>query len=123
LNLIIKTLLHYNIKPIIVSCPEFGIKESIDNMNFLSKNRNIISAYFNNNGEIDNIKTYRKILAEELDSKNMKDSVILIDFDNVCPDYNKCPELYSNPSHLNRKGNKKLAEVIISELFKEITTR
>ena len=121
--LIIKTLLHYKIKPIIVSCPEFGIKESIDNMNVLSKNRNIISAYFNNDGEIDNIKTYRKNLAEELDFENLKDSVILIDFDNVCRDYNKCSELYANPSHLNRKGNEKLVQVIIDELIKEITTR
>lgn len=123
MNLIIKTLLHYKIKPIIVTCPEFGIKETIDNMNVLSKNRNVISAYFNNDGEIDNIKTYRKILTAELDSENLKDSVILIDFDNVCHDYNKCSELYANPSHLNKKGNEKLVQIIINELIKEITTR
>lgn len=50
MNLIVKTLLHYRIKPIIVTCPEFGIKETIDNMNVLSKYRNVISAYFNNDG-------------------------------------------------------------------------
>jgi len=121
--LIVKTLLHYRIKPIIVTCPEFGIKETIDNMNVLSKYMNVISAYFNNDGEIDNIKTYRKILTAELDSENLKDSVILIDFDNVCHDYNKCSELYANPSHLNKKGNEKLVQVIINELIKEITTR
>ena len=92
-------------------------------MNVLSKYRNVISAYFNNDGEIDNIKTYRKILTAELDSENLKDSVILIDFDNVCHDYNKCSELYANPSHLNKKGNEKLVQVIINELIKEITTR
>jgi hypothetical protein len=123
MDLIIETLLHYKIKPIIVSCPEFGIKETIDNMNILSKNRNVISAYFNNNGEIDNIKTYRKILEEELDSKNLKDSIILIDFDKVCSDYNKCSDLYANPSHLNKQGNEKLIKVIVNELIKEITTR
>ena len=123
MNLIIKTLLHYKIKPIIVSCPEFGIKETIDNMNVLSKNRNVISAYFNNNGEIDNIKTYRKILAEELDSENVKDSVILIDFDNVCRDYNKCPELYANNSHLSKKGNEILCQIIINELISKINAR
>jgi hypothetical protein len=117
---IIKTLLHYKVKPIIVSCPEFGIKESIGNMNVLSKNRNVISAYFNNNGEIDNIKTYRKILAEDLVSENLKDSVILIDFDNVCPEYNKCLEYYANPSHLSVKGNEKFVQVIIDELIKEL---
>jgi len=116
MSLIIKTLLHYKIKPIIVSCPEFGIKETIDKMNFLSKNRNIISAYFNNKGEIDNIKTYRKILADELDSENLKDSIILIDFDNVCRDYNQCLDLYSNSSHMSKNGNKILCQLIINEL-------
>ena len=123
MSLIIKTLLHYKIKPIIVSCPEFGIKEAIDNMNVLSKNRNVISAYFNNNGEIDNIKTYRKILAEELDSENLKDSVILIDFDNVCSDYNKCPELYANSSHLSKTGNEILCQIITNELIRKINAR
>lgn len=37
--------------------------------------------------------------------------------------YNKCSELYANPSHLNKKGNEKLVQVIINELIKEITTR
>jgi hypothetical protein len=120
MSLIIKTLLHYKIKPIIVSCPEFGINESINQMNVLSKRRNIISAYFNNNGEIDNIKTYRKILAEELYSENLIDSVILIEFGNVCSDYNKCPELYINPSHLSKKGNKILCQVITNKLIAEI---
>lgn len=123
MSLIIKTLLHYKIKPIIVSCPEFGIRESIDDMNVLSKNKNLISAYFNNNGEIDNIKTYRKILAEELDSENLRDSVILIDFDNVCSDYNKCPELYANSSHLSKKGNEILSQIIIYELIRKINAR
>jgi hypothetical protein len=119
---IIKTLLHYKIKPIIVSCPEFGIKETIDNMNVLNKNRNIISAYFNNNGEIDNIKTYRKILDEKLVTERLKDSIILIDFDNVCSDYNKCRELYENTSHLSKKGDEKLGQIIINELIRKINT-
>lgn len=120
---IIKTLLHYKIKPVIVSCPEFGIKETIDNMNVLSKYRNVISAYCNDNGEIDNIKTYRKNLAEELVSENLKDSVILIDFDNVCSHYNKCPELYANSSHLSKKGNEILCQIIINELIRKINAR
>lgn len=121
---IVKTLLHYKIKPIIVSCPELGIKEFIDNqLNFKGKLATVISAYFNNNGEIDNIKTYRKILSEELAYENLEESVITIDFDNVCSDYNKCQDLYANPSHLNEKGNNKLVQVIIEELIKELTTR
>lgn len=120
---IIKTLLHYKIKPIIVSCPEFGVKETIDNMDVFSRNRNVISAYFNNNGEIDNIKTYRKILTQALDAENLKDSIILINFDSVCSDYNKYPELYANSAHLSMKGNKILGRLIANELIRKINIR
>jgi len=113
---IIKTLLHYNIKPIVAPCPEFGIQEAIDNMNVLSKNRNIVSSYFNNNGEIDNIKTYRKILIEELEIENLEDKVILIDFDNVCSDYHACADLYRDSLHLSRKGNELLCQIIANEI-------
>ena len=117
---IIKTLLHYKIKPILVTCPEFDIEETIDNMNILSRNRNIISAYFNNNGEIDNIKTYRKTLMEELASEELVNDIVLIDFDRVCPDYKNCSQMYRNSSHLSEKGNVKLIEVIVGELVNEI---
>jgi len=113
---IVKTLLHYKIKPVIVSLPEFGIKESIDNMNIVSKNRNVISAYFNNNGEIDNIRTYRNVFVEELKSNKLQDSIILIDFDKICSDYNKHPELYANSAHLSIKGYEILGQIITNEL-------
>ena len=119
---IIKTLLHYNIKPIIISLPEFGIKETNDKLDYFSKNRNIITAWFNNNGQIDNIKTYRKIFEKKLAAEHLKDSIMLIDFDNVCADYNKCPELYANPAHLSGKGNEKLCHIITNDLIRKINT-
>lgn len=121
---IIKTLLHYKIKPVIVTLPEFGVKEVIDNMNVVSRNRNVISAFFNNNGEIDNIKTYRKVFIEELRSNKLQDSIILIDFDKVCSDYNKHLDLYANSSHLSDKGNELLCQIITNELIiKYMATR
>ncbi len=57
--MIIKTLLHYKIRPVIVELPEFGIIESTNEMNGLKKTRNKIFSTFNNSGEVDNIKTYR----------------------------------------------------------------
>lgn len=121
--LIIKTLLHYNIKPIIVDLPEFGIVETINDMGFVKRERNKIFARFTNSGQIDNINTYRETLNEELDKENLKDKIIQVDFDNVCSDYSNHKELYANPSHLNKQGNEKLIKVIINELIKEITTR
>ncbi len=117
---IIKTLLHYKIKPVIISLPEFGIEETLNDLDVLSKNRNSISAYFNNNGEIDNIRKYRKIFIEKLESENLKDSIILIDFDKVCNNYNICPKLFANSSHLSVEGEEKLCEIIAGEIFKKV---
>jgi hypothetical protein len=113
---IINTLLHYEIKPIIVSLPEFDVEKTIDDMNILSKTRNIISAKINNAGKIDNISTYRNFLTSELSKNNLTDSIILIDFDKVCPDYSNCKDYYANPSHLSKLGNKKLCKIIANEL-------
>lgn len=120
--LMVKTLLHYDIIPVIVSLPEFGIEESIDNMNILSKTRNVISARINNNGEIDNITKYRAVLEKELRLEKLVDSVILVDFDNVCTDYNKFPDLYANASHLSMKGNEMLFQIITNEMLRRINT-
>jgi hypothetical protein len=121
--LIINTLLHYKIKPIIVELPEFGIIETTNEMGFIKSERNKIYAKFTNSGEIDNIRTYRKALIQELESKNLKDSIIQIDFDNVCDDYSKCLELYNGTSHLSKKGNEKLSQIIINEMTGKINAR
>jgi hypothetical protein len=83
----------------------------------------LISAYLNNKGELDNIKTYRKVLVEELKSDCLQDSVNLIDFDEVCIDYKNCPELYSNSSHLSQRGKELLGYTITNELIKKIGAR
>ncbi|WP_298494888.1 SGNH/GDSL hydrolase family protein [uncultured Algibacter sp.] len=117
---IIKTLLHYKIKPVVVSLPEFDVVKTIDDMNFLFKTRTYISAKINNDAETDNIKTYRAFLNSELQRTNLSDSVILIDFNKVCPDYLKCKGLYKDSAHLSKLGNEKLTEVIASELIEKI---
>jgi hypothetical protein len=121
--LIINTLLHYKIKPIIVELPEFGIIETTNEMGFVKGERNKIYAKFTNFGEIDNIKTYRKAFVKKLETENLKDSIILIAFDNVCDDYNKCLKLYRGTSHLSREGNEKLSQIITNELIRTIKAR
>lgn len=119
---IIKTLLHYKIKPVIVSLPEFGIEETPDNMSRVSellwKFRNKIFAIFNNNSKIDNIKRYRKSLTDRLVANNLKDSVCIIDFDKICADYYKCTPLYADRGHLTKLGKLKLCQLITDELIK-----
>jgi lysophospholipase L1-like esterase len=121
---IIKTLLHYKIKPLIVSLPEFGIEETPANLNkiqkLLWKFRNKTFALFNNNGEIDNIKTYRNHLTKRLIAENLKDSVVIIDFDKVCADFYKCSLLYADRGHLSIIGKTSLCHLIADELIKQI---
>lgn len=114
---IIRLLLKYDIQPIIVTLPEFGIEETIKNMNVLSRYRNIISAYINNGGEIDNILSYRRKLFNRLNQINLADSVIWINFDQICRDYKNDLRLYYNPSHLSKEGNKRLAQEIGTEIL------
>jgi lysophospholipase L1-like esterase len=127
LTQIIKTLLNYKIKPIIVSLPEFGVEVTPENMNLpmeiIWKYRNHIYASLNNNGEIDNISTYRKALLEELELESLKDSVIIIDFDKVCTDYHHSPKLYSDRGHLSDYGNEKLCKILTDEIITTINAQ
>lgn len=118
--LILKTFLYYDIIPVVVSLPEFGIQETINGMNLLSKTLNATIARITNNGEIDNIEKYRATLEIQLKSEKLLDNVILIDYDKVCTDYNTCPDLYANSSHLSEEGEKILVQIITDELIRKI---
>lgn len=117
---IIKTLLHYDIKPVVVSLPEFGIVELTNDIPFPQRFRSNISAYFNNNKEIDNIVTYRNVLNEELISNGLINSILTVNFDNVCNDYSQHLNLYRNDSHLSKEGNQKLAKEISNVICNDI---
>jgi lysophospholipase L1-like esterase len=117
---IIKTLLHYNIKPVIVSLPKVGIKAFLNRTSFFKKYRNIVSAYLNNNGIIDNIESYRKKMNELLNNEKLRDKIILVDFDSACEGFTVNPGLYSNPIHLSKEGIEKLGLVVADALIKEL---
>jgi hypothetical protein len=118
---IVETLLHYKIKPVLVSLPEFGIEETTEKMDIVSKTRNEISAYFNNDGVIDNIRIYRNALNKALQTSHLNDSVLVVDFDNICPEYSRNKELYMNPAHLSKSGNLRLGNLIIDKLKNDLS--
>lgn len=118
---IVETLLHYKIKPILVSLPEFGIEETTEEMDLVSKTRNEISAYFNNDGVIDNIRIYRNALNKALETSHLSDSVLVVDFDNICKEYGSNKELYINPAHLSISGNLRLGNLILEILKSDIS--
>lgn len=117
---IIRLLLAYKIKPVILTLPKVGIKNSQQTLNILQRWRNIISAYFNNKGELQNVETYRKRFNELIGKEKLSDKIIMIDFDLVCEGYKKDSEFYKNPIHLSKKGNKKLGYFIAQRLVKEL---
>jgi len=118
---IIKTLLKNDIKPVIVELPEFGIIESTNSMGFIKKMRNILFSKFNNKGEVDNIKTYRKNLEHHLSMSKLKDDIIFVDSDAVCYSYDNCKDVFKTDAiHLNKEGNKLLSQNIVNVLFNNV---
>jgi len=117
---IIKFLLHYNIKPIVLTLPRIGVREINNTMNVFQRCRNRLSVFFNNGNQIENVDSYRKELVKELKIEQLEDKVLLIDFDQACAKYQKDSDLYKNPIHLSKKGNEKLAKFIAKELIREL---
>jgi lysophospholipase L1-like esterase len=120
---IIQLLLFYKIKPIVVTLPKVGIKASHKTLNVFQRWRNRLSAFFNNKGNLDNIESYRLRLEQLLVKEKLKDKIIEIDFDLVCEGFMKGSELYKNPIHLSKIGNKKLANFIAQELIRELKNK
>ncbi|WP_223608985.1 SGNH/GDSL hydrolase family protein [Chryseobacterium sp. OSA05B] len=110
--MIIKTLLHYNIKPVVVSMPEFGVEEDF-------KNKNIISGFGNkgaelvlNGGAAFKIQDYRNALLEDLKQNGLDQKVVVLNFDEVTKDYEKDRNLFGDPLHLNKLGYQKFSEFL-----------
>ena len=117
---IIKMLLHYKIKPVIVTMPQFNVGETINDLDYIRKTRNTLTAGYNNNGKLNSIENYRRAFLHNLEVSKLKDSIILINFDEITRDYALNPEYYTNPSHLNAKGNKELCRVISKQILKQM---
>ncbi|MBB4808074.1 lysophospholipase L1-like esterase [Chryseobacterium defluvii] len=114
--LIIKTLLHYNIKPVVVSLPEFGIEENFQKKNIISKLSNKTADVFLNGGEEFTINDYRAALLKDLYDNKLDNKIILLNFDTVCRDYSNNKNLYSDPLHLNKEGYQKFSEFLAENL-------
>lgn len=107
MDLIIITLLNYNITPIILELTAFGVEKDHSQKNIISSAGNRISEYVDGN-EINNINAYRKALYKHLQNTTLLDKVIFIDVDGLGIDYKNHPNLYTDPLHLNEKGYEKL---------------
>lgn len=113
--LIVQAALDRGIKPVIVEVPEYGI-EDIPSVGLLSWGKRCIYLWLFDKGDVDVIKEYRNALREKIQSSDIKDKALLVDFSPITDDYNTSKNLYSNPSHLNRDGYSKLGKLIAQSI-------
>lgn len=118
--LIIKELLKYNIKPVVVELPEYGVHELYNKLHMVNKIKAQVYAFFTSNSGIDNIKEYREALNEELKKQLLLDKIVFVDFDAVCSDYSKCSNLYYDHLHLTDEGYSKLADEIAAGICTDL---
>jgi lysophospholipase L1-like esterase len=112
--LIVKELLKYNIKPVIIELPEYGVLELQEKLNIVNKIKNQVFAYFTSDSGIDNIEEYRTALNEELRKQLLRDKILFVDYDNICKDYSECKSLYTDHLHLTDKAYDLLCDEIAS---------
>ena len=112
--MIVKELLKYNIKPVIIELPEYGVLELQERLHIVNKIKNQLYAYFTSDSGIDNIQEYRAALNEELRKQLLRDKVLFVDYDNICKDYSDCNELYTDHLHLTYAAYEKLCDEIAS---------
>ncbi|MCT2564348.1 SGNH/GDSL hydrolase family protein [Chryseobacterium herbae] len=110
--MIIKTLLHYNIKPVVVSMPEFGVEEDFKNKNVLSGLSNKGAELVLNGGTAFKIQDYRNALLKDLKHNGLDQKVVILNFDEVTKDYEKDRNLFGDPLHLNKLGYQKFSEFL-----------
>ena len=122
--LIINTLLHYKIKPIVVEVPNFGVEDVQKYKNVFSRCTNAISqAIDGDEVNDDNVYAYREVLFTELKKNDLFDKIILFYSNKINKDYKNNKNLFSDPLHLNEQGYevfvKELSEDIIEEIKSE----
>jgi lysophospholipase L1-like esterase len=118
--MIIKELLKYNIKPVIIELPEYGVEELYGKLHIVNKIKNNVYAFFTSDSGLDNIKEYREALMEEMKKQLLQDKIVFIDFDAVCSDYSKCSYLYTDHLHLTDEGYSKLADEIANGICTDL---
>lgn len=116
---IVKALIHYNIKPVILEIPDFGIEESQNTRKKFSIYRDKIWFFIKNENYKD-IEEYRDALRQLLEKNNLLNDVILINDSDIKLDYKTHNELYDDALHLNEKGYDKLLKVFVQSIKKDI---
>lgn len=114
--MIVKTLLNYNIRPVVVSMPEFGLEENFKSKNIISALSNKGAELVLNGGTAFKIEDYRKAFQEDLKNNGLDQKVIVLNFDEVSHDFEKDRNLYADPLHLNKLGYQKFSDFLTQSI-------
>ena len=119
--LIINTLLHYKIKPVVVEVPNFGVEDVQEYKNVFSRCTNAVSEAIDG-GEVNdnNVSAYRETLNEELKKNDLLDKIILFDSDKINKDYKNNKNLFTDPLHLNEQGYEVFIKALSEDIIEEI---
>lgn len=118
LLLIIKALLHYDIKPIILEIPYFYNLEQYKVYGFPRRSAyRMLSLIHSCNFRMDNLLHYRKSLVEALKKEQLEDRIIYISTDSILQ--NK-KDLYTDNMHINKEGYHLLGVAIVQQITNDI---
>lgn len=118
LLLIINTLIHYNIKPVIIEIPFFYNQEQYKLYSYKRQvEYKILSLLTSSNIHENSILLYRNAIVKSMSSNKLTDKVIYILTDSI---FKENKNLYSDNMHINRQGYDLLWKVIIQQILNDI---
>lgn len=116
LRMIVEALQNYNITPIIVEIPEYGIQESQKNRRTFAIYRDELLNFFSNKENF-NLKAYRDAFNENFKLDIEQKRIYVLRNTDVDLNYKTKKDLYADPLHLNKKGYNIFTDAIVSQII------
>lgn len=118
LLLIIKTLLHYNIKPVILEIPCFYQREQYKLYPFAKQTAYRVLSLINScNIRTDNLPHYREAIVQALKKEQLFDKIIYLSTDAILKNQR---DLYTDNMHISKEGYHLLGNKIVQEITRDM---
>ena len=115
-SLIIQTLLHYHIKPILLELPMYNITKQYAYYPYYKKLMyRILSWFTDKTTHIKNVERYRIALREKLTHQGLYDKIQWVSIDSLCT-----KDFYKDYMHLNKKGYQHLSQIIATTILNDL---
>lgn len=122
MGLIVDAIIKRGSIPVIIELPEYGIEQT-DFYNPVRCLRSWLFRHLFNDGVVDVILEYRRVLSHYLEEEIRTESYLFVDFNTVSTDYTKTPSIYKGDLiHLNESGNIVLSNAISHQIHGWLTS-